>query len=81
MNLAQMELPLHIGTILTYLEIQAPPQTNRDTVKIDEFFLSAPRSHTLDLIFVRTRDAQLRQVFEQGTSTSMTSHCLISACD
>jgi cytochrome P450 len=56
MNLANVELRLHLGTVLRQYEIRAPAYTNRETLVIDEFFLSAPKGHKLDLIFVKTQE-------------------------
>jgi hypothetical protein len=51
MNLANLELRLHIGTILRRYEVIAPPQTNRETLKMEEYFFLTPCSHKIDLIF------------------------------
>jgi len=51
MNLANLELRLHIGTILRRYEVIAPPQTTRESLKMEEYFFLTPCSHKIDLIF------------------------------
>jgi hypothetical protein len=53
MNLANLELRLHIGTILRKYEVVAPPQTTRESLKMEEYFFLTPTSHKIDLLFKR----------------------------
>jgi len=53
MNLANLELRLHIGTILRKYEVIAPPQTTRESLKMEEYFFLTPTSHNIPLIFKR----------------------------
>jgi hypothetical protein len=51
MNLANLELRLHIGSILRRYEVVAPPQTTRESLKMEEYFFLTPTSHDIELIF------------------------------
>jgi len=51
MNLANLELRLHIGTILRKYEVVAPPETTREALKMEEYFFLTPTSHNIPLIF------------------------------
>ena len=53
MNLANLELRLHIGTILRKYEVIAPPHTTRESLKMEEYFFLTPTSHKIDLLFKR----------------------------